>query len=47
MLMVPAHVHDVDADLSNQNVGKTFGLSKILPLSCDIVCCSNFDWYYS
>ena len=30
--MVPAHFHDVDGDLSDPNVGKIFGLSKILIL---------------
>ena len=29
-IMVPAHFHDVDGDLSDHNVGKIFGLSKIL-----------------
>ena len=29
-IMVPAHFHDVDGDLSGHNVGKIFGLSKIL-----------------
>ena len=30
--MLPAHIHDVDGDLSDHNVGKNFGLSKILML---------------
>ena len=30
VLMVPAHFHDVDGDLSDHNVGKIFGLSNIL-----------------
>ena len=29
-VMVLAHFHDVDGDLSDHNVGKRFGLSKIL-----------------
>ena len=29
-LTVPAHFHDVDSNLSDHNVGKIFGLSKIL-----------------
>ena len=28
--MVPAHFQDVDGDLSDHNVGKILGLSKIL-----------------
>ena len=28
--MVPAHFYDVDGDLSDHNVGKIFGLFKIL-----------------
>ena len=30
VLMVPAHFHDVDGDLSDHNVGRIFGLFKIL-----------------
>ena len=30
--MVPAHCHDVDGNLSDHNVGKISGLSKILML---------------
>ena len=29
-IMVPAHFHDVDGELSDSNVGKMFGFSKIL-----------------
>ena len=40
--MVPVHFHDAAGDLSDHNVGKIFGLSKILT-----VLCSYFDRYYS
>ena len=30
IVMVPAHFHDVDGDLSDHIVGKIFGLSQIL-----------------
>ena len=37
--MLPAlfEIHDVDGDLSDHNVGKMFGLSKVLTVHCDIV----------
>ena len=32
-LMVPDNFHEVDGDLSDHNVGKIFGLSKILTVT--------------
>ena len=47
-LMLPAHFHNVEGDLSENIVGEIFGLSKILKCACYIVLFSCFDWnYYS
>ena len=39
--------HYVGGDLSGNNVGKIFGLFKILTMICDIVVSLYSDWYYS
>ena len=41
--MVPAHFHDVDGDLSDNNIWKILGLSKILQYMENIRIIQNSD----